>query len=612
MDLIAMRFEARHLEVEGKLHEALDICREILRHYSHEPPNEQILPVFVQASEISIKLGDREGGATLLLLAAERYADAGLARPVIDLYQRLRRLGPARKGLDLQFARRMLEHRHPGAAREFLEDLARRQKKEKLQATLERMAAWSDDKVQQQLQDFLDRAEGIRVSTTQPVTAPSKTPLTPGPTAPPAPGPGVSAEVTAVRSPVRVLEHVPPPPAAPPPKRTSPAPPVPPPAPPADVTEVRPAAHVPERPAPPEARVPTAGIVPPADRVTGPRRGITPPPGSVPPATPTPVTPTPPELRRSASGAIMSADAVVFVTPPASEPAPDRPAAQTATRSPLVPPPPRRRRRSRAPSVALIASAFVVVAGAAVILVPRIPRELATRAEPLPPPAAEIAAAPAAASLPAGDSAVALASADSVSPAAGVESEVIVDSAAPAPPRVSAPAAAGPAAPPPAPAQRDTRAAVRPPPTVAAPITPAATQPRPSADTGRPLTAAPPPVTQPAAAPPPTPSPAGVDYPVVIVEGLEVVGIRREGEGTSVRVMVRQLLPSGDTLDLRESDLGEASVGVGVGRVLVSRHPSGGAMGTVRVGRYLVNARAPVAPEVLEPLLQKLVEKVPE
>jgi hypothetical protein len=597
MDLIAMRFEARHLEVEGKLHEALDICRDILRHYSHEPPNEQILPVFVQASEISIKLGDREGGATLLLLAADRYADAGLARPVIDLYQRLRRLGPARKGLDIQFARRMLAHRHPGAAREFLEDLARRQKKEKLQATLERMAAWSDDKVQQQLQDFLDRAEGIRVSTTQPVTAPSKTPHTPGPTAPPAPGPGVSAEVTAVRSPVRVLEHVPPPPAAPPPRRTLPAPPVPPPAPPAEVAEVRPAAHVPERPAPPEAQVPMAGIAPPADRVTGPRRGITPPPGSVLPAPPTPVTPTPPEPRRSASGAIMSADAVVFVTSPAPEPAPDRPAAQTATRPPLVPPPPKRRRRSRARSVALIAGAFVVVAAAAMILVPRIPRGPATGAEPLPPPAAEIAAAPAAASLAAGDSALALAAADSISPA---------------PPRVSAPAAAGPAAPPPAPAQRDTQAAVRPPPTVAAPVTPAATQPRPSADTARPLAAAPPPVTQPAAAPPPTPSPAGADYPVVIVEGLEVLGIRREGEGTSLRVMVRQLLPSGDTLDLRESDLGEASVGVGVGRVLVSRHPSGGAMGTVRIGRYLVNARAPVAPEVLEPLLQKLVEKVPE
>jgi hypothetical protein len=101
-----------------------------------------------------------------------------------------------------------------------------------------------------------------------------------------------------------------------------------------------------------------------------------------------------------------------------------------------------------------------------------------------------------------------------------------------------------------------------------------------------------------------------VDYAVVIVEGLEVVGITREGEGSG-RILVRQLLPSGDTLELRESDLGEASVGVGVGRVLVGRHPSGGSMGTVRVGRYLVSARAPVAPEELEPWLQRLVERGP-
>jgi len=519
MDLIAMRFEARHLEVEGKLPEALEICRDILRHFAHEPPNEQIVPVFVQASEISIKLGDREGGATLLLLAAERYADAGLARPVIDLYQRLRRLGPARKGLDLQFARRMLEHRHPGAAREFLADLARRQKKEKLQATLERMAAWSDDKMQQQLRDFLDRAEGIRVSTTQPVVTVATTPPTPAP-------------------------------------------------------------------APPKAQPP------PADRVTAPRRGIPAPPESVPPAPSTRVPATPLKPRDSAAGGVMPADAVVFVMP--SAPAPDRQAGPTAARPPLVPPPPKRRRRSRAGPAAMIAAAFVALVAGAVFLVPRIPRDLATRAAPLPPPVADVAAAPTAASLFAADSAVTLAAADSLVRAAGADSgrRVVED-----------------------PAQRDTRATVVPPPPAAAAAVPVTTQaappPRPSADTARPLPAAPAPAAQAAAAPPPSPSPAGVDYPVVMVEGLEVLGISREGEGSTRRILVRQLLPSGDTLDLRESDLGEASVGVGVGRVLVSRHPSGGAMGTVRVGRYLVNARAPVAPEVLEPLLQKLIEKAP-
>jgi hypothetical protein len=103
-----------------------------------------------------------------------------------------------------------------------------------------------------------------------------------------------------------------------------------------------------------------------------------------------------------------------------------------------------------------------------------------------------------------------------------------------------------------------------------------------------------------------------VTYPVVIVDGLEIVGISREGEGSARRILVRQLLPSGDTLELRESDLGEASIGVGAGRVLVGRHPAGGSMGTVRVGRYLVSARAPATPEVLEPWLRKLIEKVPE
>jgi hypothetical protein len=118
-----------------------------------------------------------------------------------------------------------------------------------------------------------------------------------------------------------------------------------------------------------------------------------------------------------------------------------------------------------------------------------------------------------------------------------------------------------------------------------------------------------PPTPEPAAAPP-APA-AAVDYPIVMVEGLEIVSVTREGEEGSPRIVVRQLLPSGDTLDLRGSDLGEGNVGVGAGRVLVRAHPSGGAMGTVRVGRFLVNARAPVAPEVLEGMLARLVERAP-
>jgi hypothetical protein len=100
-----------------------------------------------------------------------------------------------------------------------------------------------------------------------------------------------------------------------------------------------------------------------------------------------------------------------------------------------------------------------------------------------------------------------------------------------------------------------------------------------------------------------------VDYPIVVVEGLAIAAVSREGEPPAQRVVVKQVLPTGDTLDLSETDLGEGNVSVGAGRLLVRRHPSGGSMGTVRVGRFLVNARAPVEPDVLEPLLRRLVER---
>jgi hypothetical protein len=102
-----------------------------------------------------------------------------------------------------------------------------------------------------------------------------------------------------------------------------------------------------------------------------------------------------------------------------------------------------------------------------------------------------------------------------------------------------------------------------------------------------------------------------VDYPLVVVGGLEAVRVGIEGEGSARRVVVLQLLPDGDTLELRAADLGPESVGVGGGRILVSPHPSGGAMGTARVGQFLVTARAPIPPDALEPLLRRLVEVRP-
>jgi len=124
-------------------------------------------------------------------------------------------------------------------------------------------------------------------------------------------------------------------------------------------------------------------------------------------------------------------------------------------------------------------------------------------------------------------------------------------------------------------------------------------------DTARPM------VREPDAAPaaPARPAVLQVDYALVMVDGLEVLRVGVEGEGAARRVVVLQRISPVDTLELREADLGAAAIGLGGGRILVSQHPSGGAMGTARVGRFLVTARAATAStDVLEPLLQRLIE----
>jgi ribosome-binding protein 1/Meckel syndrome type 1 protein len=543
MDLIALRFEARHLEVEGKLEEALDICRDILRHHAHETPSEQIFPVFIQASEISVKLGDREGAASLLLGAAERYADAGRARAVIDLYQRLRRLGPGRKGLDLEFARRMLEQRHPTAAREFLTDLARRQKKEKLLATLERMAGWPDAKVQVTLLDFLDKAQGLRVSAAgaQPAAA------APAPSAPSvAGGPSSSDGVTEVRPAVRAPE-------APGTARTATRS--------DEITEARPAARV----AAPRSSAPAAA----RDEHS------------------------PPAAAASAAE-VMDADAVVFVTPERMEPEPHAgPRGPSGPTRSAIRARPRRRSRSRAGWGVMAVAGVVVLAVGAVFLAPRL-----RRAEPGPIVRAGPDLAPASrATSPASDLPATAAQAESLAVGAPADEDSV--------PPMPVPVDVAPATP----IRREQPPTVRP--SLPAPITTPAPRPRGEApDTAR-QQAAPPAVPEQPVVTPPAPAPSAVDYVVVVVEGLQILDITREGEGAVQRIVVRQLLESGDTLDLRESDLGQASASVGAGRLLVRPHPSGGAIGTARVGRFLVNARAPVAPEILEPLLMRLVERVP-
>jgi hypothetical protein len=488
VDLIAKRFEARYLETEGKLPQALALCRDILAHFEPEPASEDLFPVYLKASELSLKLGDRPGGIALLVRAAEHFADHGIAPPIIDLCQRLPRLDSDLTRLHLRFARRMLERGHVTAACEVLRDLAVRRKKTALRQTLERMATWPEPIVRGQLLDFLDRAEARqRALTDREIPDLGPEPEQPEPVPPPRPPPPVV------------------------PSRSTP--------PPTEPTRLSPVPPVPQPPLPPPD--------------------------------------------------------VEFVEPPRREPRPSPHPVRTTPVTPLVPAP-RRHRRPMLPWAGVAAAGGLVAAGV------WLGAQLAGRggevvsAASSAPPAVE--PAPSTAAMP--DT--------GVPTAAGLDS-VMAETTVPGTP-------VAPPAPAPAPAVTAAPAA-----TVAAPA------PRPTESAARPVV----PEPDPPAPVDTRPAVLRVDHPLVMVEGLEPVRVGIEGEGAARRIVVLQLLPGGDTLELRAADLGAGSLGVGGGRILVSPHPAGGTMGTARVGQFLVTARASIAPDVLEPLLRRLVEVRP-
>jgi len=531
VDLIAKRFEARYLETEGKPREALALCREIIEHFAREPAPPDLLPVYLKASELAIKLGDQSAGVAVLVRAAEHFADSGLAAPVADLCHRLPRLDPDLARLHLRYARRMLERDHVAPACELLRDLAVRRKKTALRQTLERMASWPEPIVRGQLLEFLDRAEAR-----------------PHAAEPPAP-------------------EIPAQPEPPPPEAAVPEP------------------AAPSVPEPPAVAAPAVAPPAPAEPVEPrePRRSPVPPP-SAPPFPP-------PDVE--------------FVEPAAREPRLSPPPVPGPRPRPIVPMP-RRHRRHRAARWLGVAAAGVLVA-AGVWLAPRVlwpgPEVGATSGTPGPAPAT-----------------VAPALDDTGRAAAPVTDSVVMDArqaGGVVPPSVEAvdtlPAAARPdtatRAEIPSPAVTPASAVGVPPvesPPEAARQPPDTTRPA-AADTVRPAVSAP----EPPAPVDTRPAVLRVDYPLVVVGGLEAVRVGLEGEGAARRVVVLQLLPEGDTLELREADLGPESMGVGGGRILVSPHPSGGAMGTARVGQFLVTARAPIAPDALEPFLRRLVEVRP-
>ncbi len=159
VDVEELKTRARSLELDGQLAEAFAVYRQILSHLEQEGNVGTALPLYVKAGDLAIKTGDNKGGLGLYGRAARRYAEAGSARSVVALCTKIVRASPANTYVYPRLARLMIERGHVDAAREVLVDYAAKTKQAKGREALERLAGHPDARVKAILEKLLDAAE---------------------------------------------------------------------------------------------------------------------------------------------------------------------------------------------------------------------------------------------------------------------------------------------------------------------------------------------------------------------------------------------------------------------------------------------------------------------
>ena len=118
------REQARAFEQQGQLHKALAIYRHILTHVEGTPALVKVLPVYVKMGDLLLKQNHREEAVTFYEKAAEQYAQQGSGQRVSALCAKIVRADQQRSGVDVQYARKLMEHGHLSAARDVLSHYA--------------------------------------------------------------------------------------------------------------------------------------------------------------------------------------------------------------------------------------------------------------------------------------------------------------------------------------------------------------------------------------------------------------------------------------------------------------------------------------------------------
>jgi hypothetical protein len=314
VDIAGLKQQARTLEQQGNLGQALETYRQILSDIDAIGGIRQELPVLIKIGDLYHKTGDIDQAIDMFERAAGEYAAQGAAQPVMSLCVKIVRADPQAVGAYLRLARRLLEAGFTDGAREVLMDYAQRAKLVKTREGLERLAGRADDEVKRVLAKAIDSAEE---------RAPKRTPHPPAAAAPPTPEP---AEPEADE-----------PPPEPPKKRLTV---------PVGAMDLEPSLlemRPPEpRPEPPPAEVTPASAFPTAEDLQAPVLPEAPAAPPLPPPTP-PLAAASPPIEPPPAPVPM--DGLLSTLPPPAEPAPPPPSREPRLSVPIMeamvePPPP--------------------------------------------------------------------------------------------------------------------------------------------------------------------------------------------------------------------------------------------------------------------------------
>ena len=159
MDIPALKQQARTLEQQGSVDDALEVYRQILAELEAIGGVRQELPLLIKIGDLLAKSDDAGGAVQMYERAAGEYALQGSAQAVISLCDKILREDPQETGAYLRLARRLLDAGHVEGCRMVLIDYAQRGQLDKTREGLEALEGRPEDDVRRRLDKAIFTAE---------------------------------------------------------------------------------------------------------------------------------------------------------------------------------------------------------------------------------------------------------------------------------------------------------------------------------------------------------------------------------------------------------------------------------------------------------------------